>query len=228
MKGFNGKKFILIILGPPGAGKGTQSKLIVEKYGLDLVVTGDLVRELRQKDTLLGRKVKENYDAGIPQPDEIIVNTIREKIPTLQSQVGILFDTFPLSVVQAEALEKMAEEFHWAAPYMLYIKISAKTVVKRISSRLVCSNPKCKEIHMPSDGQSYKSRKCKKCGSDLIQRPDDKSEAVMRRIEEYKERMKSLKKFYQQRGRLIIVNGEPSVPEVTKEIFEKIEKLLSK
>lgn len=228
MKDFRGRKFILIILGPPGAGKGTQSNFIVKKYGLDLVVTGDLVRELRQQDTPLGRKVKENYDAGIPQPDEIIIDAIREKILALRSQAGILFDTFPLSVVQAEALEKIAKEFQWAAPYMFYIEISAETVVKRLSGRLICSNQSCKEIHMPSDGQSYENRKCKKCGSQLTQRPDDKPEAVMRRIEEYKERMKSLKEFYQEKGRLIIINGEPSVPEVTKEIFEKIEELLSK
>lgn len=216
---------ILNIIGAPGSGKGTQSEAIVKKYGVNRISPGDLIRELRLQDTSLGQRVKVNYDKGIPQPDDIVIEAIKNKLPSMDIKKGILFDPL-LSVGQTKAVEKMMKDLEMPDLWAVYLKVSPETVVKRVSSRLICS--KCATIYLPADGSAYENRICGKCGGKLIQRPDDKPEIVVRRIKEYESRMKDLENYYKEKGRLIVINGEPTIPEISAEIFKKIREIINK
>lgn len=213
--------FAITIIGPPGSGKGTQGKAIAQKYNLNHVGVGNLVRQLIVLDTPLGKKAKNNYDKGVPQSDEIIIQAVKEKIekmPANQREKGFLFDTL-LSFFQAKAFDEVLKNYNLPESLAIYLDISADTVVKRIKTRLICS--KCSTVFLP-ENSAYKTGKCDKCGGDLIVRSDDKPEVVRRRIEEYKSRMLDLKKYYQQKGRLIVIDGEPSIEKISKDIFKKI------
>ncbi len=214
---------ILNIIGPPGSGKGTQSKAIMEKYGVNRISPGDLIRELRVKDSPLGQRVKINYDKGVPQPDDIVIEAIKNKLPLMDIKKGILFDPL-LSVGQTEAVEKMMNDLGMPDLWAIYLSVSPETVAKRVSSRLICSE--CATIYLPADGSAYENRVCSKCGGKLIQRPDDTPEIVVRRIKEYESRMRDLKNYYEKKGRLIVIDGEPSIEEISKDIFKKIEELV--
>lgn len=212
---------ILNIIGPPGSGKGTQSNAIVEKYGVNRISPGDLIRELRAQDTPLGQRVKVNYDKGVPQPDDIVIEAIRNKLPSMDIKKGILFDPL-LSIGQTEAVEKMMKDLGMPDLWAIYLKVSPETVVKRVSGRLICSG--CATIYLPDNSSAYINRVCSKCGKELIQRADDKPEVIVRRIKEYESRMKDLIDYYGKKGRLIMINGEPSIVEISAEIFKQIDK----
>jgi len=216
---------VLTIIGPPGSGKGTQGSLIAQKYDLNYIVAGSLVRGLAKLDTALGAKVRVNMRKGIPQPDEIIIDAFKAEMRKMDRQKGFLFDTFPLSVGQAEALENILKEYNLPDNIVIYLDISADTVIKRIKTRLICS--KCGAVFLPADA-AFRAKKCDKCGGDLMERADDKPEVVRRRIGEYKSRMADLRGFYQKKGRLIVIDGEPTIEEISQEIFKKIEELIDK
>lgn len=220
------KQLVLIIIGPPGSGKGTQGKLIAKKYGLNYIVCGDLVRELRAQNTPLGQKVKSFYDKGIPQPDKVIIQAINQKLSSLTIKNGILFDTFPLSLVQAVALEKILKKLNLPQPYTLYLDIKSSTAIKRAVGRLVCSG--CGKIYLPDNSKSYLKKQCFKCGGKLIQRADDKPKVIDRRIREYKSRMQDLRNYYYKKDKLLLIDGEPTIPEVTKNIFAKLKEITTK
>lgn len=217
----------ITIIGPPGSGKDTQGRLIAEKYNLNFIVAGDEVRRLAALDTPLGKRVKENYDKGIPQQDDIVIAAVKEKIGKMDPKKGFLLVTFPLSVGQAEALEGILRDYNIfpSRHIVIYLDIGVETVVKRIGKRLTCL--KCGTVFLPGNS-SYETKKCDKCGGQLIFRTDDKPEVVRKRIEEYNSRMADLKKYYQERGRLIIINGEPSIGEISNDIFKKIDEFLKK
>lgn len=214
---------ILNIIGPPGSGKGTQSEAIVKKYGVSRISPGDLIRELRAQDTPLGQRVKVNYDKGIPQPDDIVIDAIKKKLPSMDIKKGILFDPL-LSIGQTQAVEKMMNDLGMPDLWAIYLEISPETVIKRVSGRLICFE--CATIYLPDNSSAYKNRICSKCGGKLIQRTDDNPEVVRKRIEEYKSRMADLKNYYQEKGRLIEINGEPSIEKISEEIFKKIEEIV--
>lgn len=211
---------IITIIGPPGSGKGTQGALIAEKYNLNYVVAGNIIRRLVALDTPLGESVRANYNKGILQPDKTVIWAVKEEISKMDINKGFLLDSFPLSLVQAEALNEILKNYNLPDNVVIYLDISADTGVNRISQRLICS--KCSTVFFPADSV-YKTKKCSKCGGDLITRSDDKPEVVRTRITEYKSRMLDLKNYYAQRKRLIIINGEPAVSEISKHIFSHID-----
>lgn len=216
---------IITIIGPPGSGKGTQGKAIAQKYSLNHISVGDLVRQLIALDTPLGKKAKENYDKGIPQPDEIIIQAVKEKIEKMlenRKKKGFFFDTF-LSLNQAKTFDEIFKNYNLPESITIYLDINADTVIKRINQRLICL--KCGAVFLPAD-QAFKIKKCDKCGGNLIVRTDDKPEVVRRRIEEYKSRMIDMKNYYSERNRLVIINGEGTIPEVSANIFKHIDEYL--
>lgn len=214
---------IITIIGPPGSGKGTQGALIVKKYNLNYIVAGNIVRFLRTLDTPLGRRVKENYDKGVPQPDENIIDTFKEEFSRMDVKKGFLLDSFPLSMGQVKALNEILTSYKLPENIVVYLDISADTVIKRIGTRLICS--KCGAVFLPADA-AFKIKKCDKCGGDLIVRADDNPEVARRRIEEYKSRMADLKKYYQGKGRLIVINGEPTIEEIHEDIVKRIKEFI--
>ena len=216
------------MISPPGAGKGTQKELLAKRYGLVSIVTGDLVRELRSKAETgdpLAVAVKERYDQGIPQPDEVILEVIRRNLAELPLEKGIIFDAFPLSLGQAQGFEEIIKEFLLPRPIVLYIKVSEDEAVERLGKRRVC--PKCKRVFYPLS-PNYASGKCNVCGVDFVVRDDDKEEVVRERFKQYEERMKNLQEYYQNKDELIVINGEQTVEEVFKEILRKLEDYLQK
>ncbi len=195
----------------------------MDKYGVNRISPGDLIRELRVQDTPLGQRVKVNYDKGIPQPDDIVIEAIKSKLPSMDIRKGILFDPL-LSVGQTEAVEKMMKDLGMPDLWAIYLQISPETVIKRVSSRLICSG--CATIYLPDNSSAYINRICSKCGGKLIQRPDDKPDVIVRRIKEYESRMKDLVDYYRKKGRLIMINGEPTIDEISKDIFNHIDEYL--
>lgn len=239
---------IITIIGPPGSGKGTQGALIAEKYNLNYIVAGNLIRNLYKMDTPLGERVRVNYNKGVPQPDEIIIEAFKEEIEKMDLKKGFLLDSFPLSVGQAKALNEILASYNLPENIVFYLDINVDTVIKRIKTRLICS--KCGAVFLPSHltntatevqdtkifnrcgglpaDAAFSAKKCDKCGGDLTERADDKPEVVRRRIEEYKSRMKDLKNYYQEKNRLIVINGEPTIEEISKDIFKHIDEFRKK
>jgi len=217
------RPFHLIILGLPGAGKGTQGKLIKERFGLSYLSTGDLIRKLcinTDDKNPFYIKVRDRCNKGIPQPDDIIVEIVKKKLKTIDLKKGIIFDDFPLSMPQVEDLEKIIEDFDLPCPTLLYIDVSEKEVVKRLGKRKFC--PKCNVAYYPGS-PGYKSGKCSNCGGKITVREDDKPEVVERRLEEYKKRIAPIMKYYNEKDRLIKINGEQSIGKVFAEILDKLE-----
>jgi adenylate kinase len=214
---------IITVIGPPGSGKGTQGALIAQKYDLNYIVAGNLVRALYKMQTPLGEKVRVNYNKGIPQPDEIITEAFKEEMSKMDMKKGFLLDSYPLSMGQAKALNEILVSYNLPENFVVYLDVSADSVVGRIKTRLICS--KCSAVFLPADA-AFSAKKCDKCGGDLMERADDKPEVVRRRIEEYKSRMADLKEYYQKKNRLIIINGEPSIEEIHRDVVRKIEEFV--
>ncbi|PIR71211.1 MAG: hypothetical protein COU44_01145 [Candidatus Nealsonbacteria bacterium CG10_big_fil_rev_8_21_14_0_10_40_24] len=209
------KKIVLIMLGLPGSGKGTQAKVLVKKYNLSIISIGEKVRQLAKKD----KEVNERQLKGQPQPDEVFHRILQEALTEDNIKNGFVIDTI-VSIPQAQAAEKLAGEHNLHAPLAIYIKIKPETVIDRLSKRFIC--PSCQEIFYPLSA-GYKEKICPKCHEKLIQREDDKPEAVQRRIWENQQRLDILEKYFSGRGELLTINGEPFVEDVTKEIFDKLE-----
>ena len=210
----------LIFLGPPGAGKGTQAKKLVELLGIPQISTGDILREKKKEDSPLGKQIREIMAQGKLVPDEIVVEIVKERLAKPDCEKGFILDGFPRTIPQAEALDKVLEEMGKKLDAVVYIEVPEEELIKRISGRRVCE--KCgQEYHI-----IYKPPKvegvCDKCGGRLIQREDDKEEVVRKRIEVYNESTAPLIDYYEKKGLLKRINGVASMDEV----FESIKRAL--
>ncbi|MBU1148628.1 nucleoside monophosphate kinase [Patescibacteria group bacterium] len=213
----------LIFLGPPGSGKGTQAKMILEKWPMNHLSTGDLIRDYIKKGEQgdeVGLQMKELYDKGVPQPDGLIIKAVREYLKTLDLSKGMIFDSFPLSEQQAYGLDDIRQDFSMEEPIVLFVKISEAESVNRLSLRKYC--PQCNSVFGPQSA-NYQSGQCDKCQARLITRSDDNPEVVGKRYQEYIGRMEALKKYYQPRLRWLEINGEQSVADVQQEILTKLQ-----
>ena len=218
----------LIFLGPPGSGKGTQAKMILDKWAMNHLSTGDLIRDYIKKGEQgdpIGQQMKERYDKGVPQPDDLIIKAVRETLKTLDLFKGMIFDSFPLSEMQAYGLESIVKDFALDKPIVLFVNISEKEAIERLSKRKYC--PNCKSIFYPKS-PNYYSGICDKCQTKMVTRSDDNPEVVGKRYQEYIGRMEALAKFYQPRLRWVEINGEQTVEAVAAEIQEKIQQFLLK
>ena len=207
----------LILLGAPGAGKGTQAEKIVDRYEIPAISTGNILRAAVKDGTQLGLKAKSYMDAGQLVPDEIIVGIIKDRLKEDDCKKGFILDGFPRTIPQAQALEDMGVEID----KILDIEVSDEAITKRMSGRRVCS--KCaNSYHL-----EYKKPKvdgvCDACGGELIQRKDDAPETVQARLAEYHEMTEPLKDFYKKLGKLVIVEGQEEVADTTALVFAALE-----
>ena len=206
----------LVLLGPPGTGKGTQADFLSKKYEIPQISTGDILRDAVRKNTVLGRKAKAYMDKGELVPDNIIISIIANVTNKKEYGKGYILDGFPRTKVQAEALGNITR-----VDYVIEIKTSDSTIVKRLSKRRQCS--KCGAIYgidfPPKIGNT-----CDKCGIELYQRDDDKEEAILNRLKVYRTTVSPLIEFYKRKGNLITVNGDQKAELTYKEIVEQVDR----
>jgi adenylate kinase len=207
----------LILLGPPGAGKGTQARRLEERHGLVQLATGDMVRAAIASGSPLGQKIKAIYDAGRLVPDDIIIDMIAERIAAPDTAQGFILDGFPRTVPQAEALDAMLTARGRALDHVILMEVDEMALSARIAGRVTC--PEC--------GASYHERynpprvegKCDNCGSaNLVHRADDRPEAVTTRFEAYRNQTAPILPYYRARGILRSVDGMAPIDEVTRQI----------
>ncbi len=215
----------LILLGAPGAGKGTQAKKIVEKYGIPHIATGDILREAVAKGTELGKKAKEYMDRGELVPDEIVIGIVKERLQQPDCEKGFLLDGFPRTLKQAEALDDMLKELGKKIDAVIYIDVPEEEVVKRIVNRRTCRN--CGAVYHLIYAPPKEPNKCDKCGGELYQRDDDKEETVRQRFKVYMENTAPLIEYYEKKGILYKVDGTKNIDEVFQQIDEVLQKIAS-
>lgn len=208
----------LMMLGPPGAGKGTQAKRLADRLDIPHVSTGDMLRDARRKGTSLGEKAAEYMNTGKLVPDEVVVGIVRERLERDDAQRGFILDGFPRTRGQAEALAQMGVELD----AVLNIEVSDEEVVSRLSGRVSC--PECGAVYHLETNPPSKENTCDSCGhTGLVRRDDDRPEAIRERLEEYHTKTAPLIEFYQQRGVVQNVDGEGTPDEVSAEISARIE-----
>ncbi len=207
----------IVFLGPPGAGKGTQSEQISKDLGIVQVSTGDILRAAVKEGTELGKMAKEYMDEGKLVPDEVIIGLVRDRLQAKDCSNGFILDGFPRTIPQAEALDKMLEsDLNISLSHVISLEVNDNTIVERLTGRRVCENCK-KNYHIRFDPPKN-DNVCDICGGKLIHRDDDKEETIKKRLQVYHEQAEKLKKYYSEKGILVTVDGEKSPEEVYKEL----------
>jgi len=204
---------ILVFLGPPGAGKGTQAKLLSQRMGFLHLSTGDLLREAVKNQTPLGKKAKEYMDRGELVPDELIVQLIEETMP---KDGNVILDGFPRTVNQALALEEMLRVKGEKISKVLFFDVPDEVIIDRLSGRRVCS--KCGAVYHVKYNPPKVEGVCDLCGGSLVQRDDDKEEVVRKRLEVYRKQTEPLIEFYQERGIIYKLDAGKGVEELFEEV----------
>ena len=207
----------LILLGAPGAGKGTQAEIICEKLSIPAISTGNILREAVRNGTEMGQKAKSFIDSGKLVPDEVIISIIKERLSEPDCAGGFILDGVPRTVVQAEAIEKAGIEID----KVIDIEVADEAIVKRLSGRRVCAScgTSYHTIYKPSSDPT----KCDRCGGELIVRKDDEPATVLERLAVYHEQTEPLKDFYAARGKLAVVEGQEEVADTTALVFKALE-----
>lgn len=204
-------------MGPPAAGKGTQAEGIAEKYALAHISTGDMLRAEIASKTELGLQAKAIIDDGGLVPDEIINTMVRARIQQEDCRNGFLLDGYPRTLMQAEALSQMAD-----IDAVLDIDVEPEILVARVAKRRICLH--CNHSQIVDDDVHAV---CAKCGAELVQRPDDNTDAMRHRLSVYYESTFPLIQYYKARGLLVPINGEGSISEVAEKIYEFIDARLA-
>ena len=206
----------LILLGAPGAGKGTQAEVICDKLGIPAVSTGNILREAMKNGTEMGRKAKSYIDSGALVPDDVIIKIIKERLAQDDCKNGFILDGVPRTVAQAEALETMGVDID----KVVDIEVADETIVKRLSGRRVCSA--CGASYHTLYKPSANPDRCDRCNGQLIVREDDEPATILERLRTYHELTEPLVDFYKERGKLVVVEGQEEVADTSRLLFEKL------
>ena len=204
----------LILLGAPGAGKGTQAEIISEKYNIPTISTGNIIRAALKNGTEMGLKAKSYIDAGELVPDDVVIGSIKES----DCANGYILDGFPRTIPQAEALDEMG----FGIDAALSIEVADSEIVKRMSGRRVCE--KCGASYHTEYKKPAEDGVCNSCGGALVTRKDDEPETVKNRLNVYHEQTEPLKDYYKNCGKLITVEGQDEVKDTTRLVLEALEK----
>ena len=208
----------IIMLGAPGAGKGTHAKKISEKYGIPHISTGDIFRANIKEGTELGKKAKEYMDQGLLVPDELTCDLVMDRIQQDDCKNGFVLDGFPRTIPQAEALDAALTKINEKMDYALDIELADEKIVERMSGRRVCV--KCGTPYHIVNIPPKKEGICDKCGSELVLRDDDKPETVQKRLEIYHDQTHPLIEYYEKKGVLHTVDGTQTMEDVFKNITD--------
>lgn len=208
----------IILLGPPGAGKGTQAKLISEKYSIPHISTGDIFRKNISEKTHLGVKAKSYMDKGQLVPDELTIDLVKDRLQQEDCKNGFLLDGFPRTVAQAEALDKFLHEDNQCINSALLIDVPQEYILERMTGRRVCNS--CGASYHVKFNPSKVDGKCDVCGNDLIQRKDDSEETVRERLDVYSKQTQPLVQYYSDKKVLSTIDGTTEIKEVFKNISD--------
>ena len=202
----------LILLGAPGAGKGTQAEMLTKLYDIPCISTGNIFREHISNNTELGQQAKAYMDQGKLVPDSLVIELVKSRITQDDCKNGMIFDGFPRTIPQAEALDVMLKELNIPIDFVVNVDVADELIIDRMAGRTVC--PSCGASYHKVNKPSNISGKCDVCSSDLTQREDDKAETVKKRLDVYHEQTEPLIAFYRAQGKLVDVDGVGAVEEV--------------
>jgi len=208
----------VILLGPPGSGKGTQAQRLAQRAGVPQVSTGDILRAAVAAGTPVGLQAKAYMDRGELVPDEVVIAIARERIAEPDCAAGFILDGFPRTVPQAAALEAALQAAGRAKVVVLNIAVDDAQVARRISGRRVCGHAACAAVYHV-DGLPAGEERCVQCGAELVQRADDREEAVRQRLVVYHQQTEPLSAYYEARGLLHQVDGEGDIATVAERVW---------
>ena len=211
-------KINIVFLGAPGAGKGTQAANVARELDLAHIATGDLFRQAQSQDTELARQAKYYMEKGQLVPDEITIKMVLERISGPDCAGGVIFDGFPRNLHQAEALDQALAGQGKAVDKVVYIKVSEQELLKRLTGRWICRN--CQTPYHEVNSPPKVKGICDKCGGELYQRADDKEETIKERLKVFFNETSALIDYYSREGKLLEIDGEGKVEEVSKRIID--------
>ncbi len=210
----------LILLGPPGAGKGTQAKVLSEKLGLPHVSTGDMLREAVREGTELGLKAKAVMDAGQLVSDELLTGIVKERLSKKDCAGGFILDGYPRNLSQAAILDEILKSLGKEAARAVELEVPDEAIVTRLSQRRSC--PKCGAVYNLATNPPAKEGLCDKCGTALVQRDDDKESVIRQRLLVYHEKTAPLSDHFRKQGRLLAVDGSKKPEAVLADLMKAV------
>ncbi|MDD3579789.1 MAG: adenylate kinase [Desulfobacca sp.] len=210
----------LILLGGPGAGKGTQAKMMIEKYQIPQISTGDILRAAVKEGTELGKQAKACMDAGKLVPDEVVIGIIEDRLKQADCQKGFILDGFPRTVPQAEALDKTLQKMGSKIDHVLSIDVDEEELVKRLTGRRTCKQ--CGQMYHVMFNPPKKEGVCDKCGGELYQRDDDNEATVRSRLATYNQQTKPLIDYYSKQGLVRQIKGVGSISDIFQKIVDTL------
>lgn len=210
----------ILLMGPPGAGKGTQAAELVKEFNIPHISTGDMFRAAMKEGTEMGKKAKSYIDAGNLVPDSVTVGIVRDRLAQDDCKKGFILDGFPRTVEQADALDGIMKELGLKLKRVLNINVPAADLVERAVGRRICK--KCGATYHVKFNPSQKEGVCDECGGELFQRADDTAETMTNRLSVYEASTKPLIDYYQKAGIYTEVDGRQAIDKVTKELIEAL------
>ncbi|MDP4120987.1 MAG: adenylate kinase [Bacillota bacterium] len=207
----------IILLGAPGAGKGTQAEVICDRLNIPAISTGNIIREALKSGTEMGQKAKSFMDAGALVPDEVVIGIIKERLALSDCENGFILDGFPRTIPQAEALDSMGVKID----KVISIEVSDDKIIKRMSGRRVCE--KCGASYHLEYKAPTQEGTCDKCAGTLIQRKDDHPDTVKARLDVFHTETEPLKSYYEKQGKLSLVEGQEKVEDTTALLLKQLE-----
>jgi adenylate kinase len=214
------RKMKLMVLGAPGAGKGTQAVILSKKLNIPHISTGDIFRSNIKNETPLGRLAKQYIDSGELVPDEVTIGIVKDRLTEPDCSNGFILDGFPRTIPQAESLDRMLQEMGQKLDRVLNIAVEDDVIIRRLSGRRVC--PECNAIYHINTSENAREGICGNCGAKLIQREDDREETIINRLKTYHIQTEPLISYYKGKGILTEVGGEYRVEDTTAEIYQEL------
>ncbi|MBM7557813.1 adenylate kinase [Halanaerobacter jeridensis] len=213
----------LVLLGPPGAGKGTQAARLENYYSIPHISTGDIFRKAIKNETELGQKAKQYLDQGKLVPDEVTNGIVKERLAQSDCKDGFILDGFPRTVNQAEALSQILNDLDYELDAAVNIKVNDDEVVKRLSGRRICDD--CGATYHVDFNPPQEEGVCDQCGGELYQRDDDTPDTIKERLEVYYDKTAAVVDYYKDRGSLLKIDGEQSLDEVFADLKENLKEI---
>jgi adenylate kinase len=210
----------LILLGPPGSGKGTQANLLQDKFNIPKISTGDILRAAVEDDTELGKQAKKFMDKGELVPDEVVISLIKERIVEPDCEAGYILDGFPRTIVQAEKLGETLAVMGQDIDSAIDLEVDPEELLVRLTGRRTCKN--CGTMFHQTSLPPKVDGVCDECGGELYQRPDDNKETIVKRLKIYEKETAPLKEFYKKRGKLKTIQGYGGMDKIFSELCKMV------